>query len=293
MASNENAKEPPSRTSVIQRPAFTDHERVLRHTVFAAAQRSARLPECLQQVYIISTSARSKNLLKCPPSFMVRLMRHERDTIAVEAEILKHPLLSPSPPRLLHLELDQKGQGQGQGQDQSSCMLLNLNRSVPIVKLGQLADSESISTQRNIWLWVLSLSSLTHSGFGPVYLALRGHSSPTWEAAFSNMMTMVLLDAEDHLIQVPYQQIRQCVRQCISSLGAVTTPKLVLLDCLRRDNILVEPISLRVKGLVESWNAVWGDPELALCGLGSQYFTGVAQTLLPQMGEVGQQRRLL
>lgn len=236
-----------------------------------------RVPGCLNQVFMIAGSDGMRRMIKCRPAETVRLLRHERNALEVEVAVLRlGGTLSFVPPVVVSYSVP------GQSRDPPPYLLRRLGSSLPVRNVKQMMPDERYLVQRSIFLWIMSTSSIKGQAFGPLYLSVRGQTFPDWPTAFINMMTSVLQDAADLMINVPFNKVMLYVQRLTPQLSKVTTPKLVLLDVLKTDNIIVDPVSHAVTGLVECWNAVWGDPDLALCGLADRYDRDVGSSLLPR-----------
>lgn len=74
------------------------------------------------------------------------------------------------------------------------------------------------------------------------------------------MLESLLRDAEDALVSVPYDFIRDQVRRHRNSLDQITQPKLVLLEIVNDQNNLVDPKTLTISGILDFSSAIWGDP---------------------------------
>lgn len=266
------------------------HLEVLRRTIVGRPRKIESIQSCPQQIYLVTTHNGTRSLVKFPPLPTIKLLRHEQNTLAIEEHLLRYNRLSATSCRLQTYERLPSA-------DIPSYLHVNVGNGMPFHNLGQIDESKSTTIQRSLWMFMMSLTSASGTSFGPEQPDLRKRLAEPWRVswrnAFEHMVECLLLDAEDLLVHVPYQQIRHYIRHHGHVLYAIATPKLVFLDAMRKSNVLVEPLSYQVKGLIETWNAVWGDPELALCGLGPTYFGGLAATLLPRADEAARTRRLL
>lgn len=265
-----------------------EHIVVLRRAITGTIRNIDPVEGCLQQTYLITTRNGSRSLLKFSPLPTVRLLQNEHNTLAIEAHVVGTMLLNRSSNRLETYETVLS----------PSYLHIGIGNAVPFSRLGQLDEIKLRTIQQSLWLFFMSLSSASSMQYGPLQPpgSTRGDQPlrPSWRLAFTHMVDMILLEAEDSLVHLPHQRIRHYVRLYGHTLDSVTTPKLVMLDGLKKSNLLVDPISFQVQGLVETWNAVWGDQELALCGLGPAYFANLTGTLLPRIvDEPGKARRLL
>lgn len=199
-------------------------------------------------------------VLRCRPSYNVRLLRHEEDRLKTEAIVLqvlrgRSDLLVP---RLIENHTTTTPIG--------SFYLI----SGPF-KGSILADVEpSLSTQalanidRSLGKYVRHITRVTSSTFGVVKEAsFPGFSS--WSKCFTSMLESLLRDAEDALVSLPYDFIRAQARRHKSLLDQISQPKLFLLEMVSDRNIVVDTHSMTVSALLDFSTAAWGDPYLSDC----------------------------
>lgn len=199
-------------------------------------------------------------VLRCRPSFHVRLLRHEEDGLKTEATVLqvlrgRSDILVP---RLIEYHTTTIPIG--------SFYLI----SGPF-KGSILADIEpSLSTQalanidKSLGKYVRHLARVTSSTFGVVReAAFPGYSS--WSKCFASMLESLLRDAEDSLVSLPYEFIRAQARRRKSLLDQITQPKLFLLEMISDRNVVVDTHSMAVSGLLDFSTATWGDPYMSDC----------------------------
>lgn len=199
-------------------------------------------------------------VLRCRPSFNVRLLRHEEDRLRTEATVLqvlrgRSDLLVP---RLIEYNATTTTIG--------SFYLI----SGPF-KGSILADVEpSLSTQalanidRSFGKYVRQIARVSGSMFGVVREAtIPGYSS--WSKCFASMLESLLRDAEDALVSLPYEFIRAQARRHKLLLDQITQPKLFLLEMVSDRNVVVDTHSMTVSGLLDFSTATWGDPYLSDC----------------------------
>jgi aminoglycoside phosphotransferase (APT) family kinase protein len=109
---------------------------------------------------------------------------------------------------------------------------------------------------------VARLHTITGTGFGYPSESV-GPLRESWRAAFLDMVTAVLADAETFAVTLPrpIADIRRWFDDRAVVLDKVTTPVLVHFD-LWDGNILVEPSSAghRISALIDAERAFWGDP---------------------------------
>ena len=79
------------------------------------------------------------------------------------------------------------------------------------------------------------------------------------------MLETVLRDAEDSLVNLPYDSIRMHVRKHSGSLDKVVEPRFVLIEAADEDNIVFDESTGQVKSLLDYSTAMWADPFLSDC----------------------------
>ncbi|KAM3421955.1 hypothetical protein BST61_g2332 [Cercospora zeina] len=202
-------------------------------------------------------------VLRCGPSLSIRLLRHEEDRLQTEVQTLQ-ALRGRSDiliPRLIEHQPTTALIG-------SPYFISGPLRGVPFSDLEpQLSKHALASIDRSLGSFVRRLTFVCGSQFG---LPRIHNSTPTsrscsWSKCFSNMLESILRDAEDALVSLPYDFIRDQIRRHRTSLDQVTQPKLVLLDMVSEGNILVDPRTCTISGLLDWSSAIWGDPFLSDC----------------------------
>lgn len=237
------------------------HSQVAASTLAVGSTKSIRhvesIPGCLQQIYHVVLSDGTQCLLKYPPSPGVKLSRQERQGLIDEpgniGMLSSFPNTS-TPEVLLH--------GQAVLGSCWSHLLLDTGRNVPLSNFWPLCGEDLVMVEDSLAIWINTLSSIESTFFGAVCLARDSFIAPSWRVVLWRMLEMALLDAGELSISLPYDQIRYQFRQHGRCLDDVSTPKLVILNALEMENIMIDPESMQVKGLIDYSLAIWGDPEL-------------------------------
>lgn len=218
-----------------------------------------------QQTYLITCSQGSRALLKLPTTGAVRLLRQERDSLAVEAYTLRvmSPVLNTSMPSLMAYVPASSAS--------PALSLVDQGIGIPLIKLGDLAPTDVRTIEASLESWPRTLSPLRGPAFGLMYSVIHGSDDGTWRRAFLRMVETLLHDGEDMLVNLPYDRIRTFAAKYGTVLDAIVEPRLLFLDGCRRDNLMIDPVTKEVTGLLDYSNAVWGDPEMAGCGGGPMY----------------------
>jgi aminoglycoside phosphotransferase (APT) family kinase protein len=114
-----------------------------------------------------------------------------------------------------------------------------------------------------------SMNAITASAFGrPDRSAARDSS---WSAAFGRLVNDLLADAADTEVELPlaYEDVAKLVQQAKAQLDVVTTPQLVHWD-LWDTNVLIDPDTLTVVGVIDFERVLWGDPLMEAQFLGKR-----------------------
>lgn len=246
---------------------------MLHHTNHVVAEVCNRLPagsvnhveELLghtQQIYHLTTSEGHTNLLKCPPPLTTRLLRQERQGVASEFNVLNilSSSLGTATPRIISYHIPESA---------SAHLLLDFEENVPFSTLGPLSDMDMETLQKSMLRWLQSISSIQSGSFGAISSSPNSFHTSSWQSCFLNMFEMALEDAENMLVSLPYDRIRLHLWRYCVCLDEVVTPRLLILNALDLDNLMVNPTSMQVIGLLNYSNALWGDPELAHFHLGT------------------------
>ncbi len=232
--------------------------KVIRHTLRSPAitiRQSEAHTAILQRLHILRLSDGHKLHLKLTPASTTRLQRHERYLLETEAQVLH--LLGPQPgistPQLF-------------GHDPSSKAI-----GCPYVLTGPVSGMSLLQmrpyitpTERNhvdkqIGIMLNTISQQASSAFGQIIQVSSGAGRHSWREAFLSLVESVLRDAEDMLICLPDEQIREHIQRLAPYLDEVTQPRLVVLNAGDPSNVVVDPHTKRITGLMDYSRALWGD----------------------------------
>lgn len=240
-------------------PDFSSIQKVIRN-VFRSSkitvQQAERLQGRLHQVFLTRLADGSSLVLKCPPAYNTRLLRHEKHTLESESRTLEtlRQYTQLSVPQIIKYE--------GQSNTLGSAFLMITH--IPGRRLSELSPYLSVSerqvVERTLGAYVRGLTSLSATQFGLTHrvFAKKGHSS--WREAFLALLEAVLRDGEDMLVTIPYDSIRYYVSRHTTSLDEVKEARLVALDVCEPQNVLLDANTKKVTGLVGFTNVIWGDP---------------------------------
>lgn len=272
-----SAATPPSHPRTMT-PDFSSIQKVIRD-VFRSSritvQQAERLQGRIHQVYLARLADGSTLVLKCPPNCTTRTLRHERHSLETERKTLEtlHEYTNLPVPQVI--KYDARGVTLG-----SPFLLMSY---VPGRKLSELlpylSTDERKSIDRTLGAYVGRLTSLSATQFGMTHQVFAQRGSTKWRDAFVALNEAALRDAEEMLIHIDYQGIRNLIRRHIHVLDEVTEPRMVVLDVCDGQNILIDEQTRQVSGLVGFSNVVWGDPLMSggIAGGSDAFYEGFGQ----------------
>lgn len=194
-------------------------------------------------------------VLKCPPAYNVRLLRHEKHLIETEYKTLEtlHEFTQIPVPQIMKYDSDGGALG-------TPFLLLS---HIPGRRLSDMAPTltrtERDNIDRTLGAYVRKVTTLSATQFGMTHRVFAQRGCTTWREAFLTLLEAVLRDAEDMLVTVPYDSIRYYVGKNGHYLDEVTEPRLVALNVCEPDNVLIDENTKQVNGLVGFSNVIWGD----------------------------------
>ena len=77
------------------------------------------------------------------------------------------------------------------------------------------------------------------------------------------MVESILSDGEDILVSLPYEEIRDQVSKAGPRLDKVKEARLVAVGFDHPKNVLIDPVTKDVTGILDFGSALWGDFRLA------------------------------
>ena len=218
-------------------------------------QQAERLHGQLHQVYLTKLADGSRLVLKCPPAYNVRLLRHEKYFLETERTTLEtlHEYTQLPVPQVIKFD------GEGGALGSPYVMMSHM----PGRKLSEIAASLTLNEKSNIdrtlGKYVGALTALSATQFGMTHRVFAKKGCKTWRGAFLALLEAILRDAEDMLITVPYDSIRYYIGQSSHYLDEVTQPRLVAIHACDPQNVLIDEHTKQVTGLVGFSNVIWGD----------------------------------
>lgn len=148
-----------------------------------------------------------------------------------------------------------------------------------------LAPERVATVRRELGGFMAGLHAVTGQAFG--YPAPEsGLAAPTWPDAFDRMLAAVLADAGRWGVDLPVARVHDAVRRHRASLARVDVPRLVHAD-LWPGNVLLDPASHRLAGVLDAERALWGDPLFELVGADQLGVGAVDPDLLAGYREAG------
>jgi aminoglycoside phosphotransferase (APT) family kinase protein len=218
--------------------------------------QAERLQGRLYQLYLTRLADGSSLVLKAPPAYNTRLLRHEKNGLETEhktLETLRQYTQIPVPQIIKY-----DGQGNPMG---SAFLMMSYITGRRLSELSPyLTAGERRAVDRTLGSYVRTLTALSATQFGLTHrvFAKKGHAS--WKEAFLTLLEAILRDAEDMLVAVPYDSIRYYIGRHSQYLDEVTEPRLVALDVCELQNVLLSEQTKQITGLVGFSTVVWGDP---------------------------------
>ncbi len=277
-----------STSSALDVPTIDRHVRQVLHTDAALRRIEIFLrPTSLNVSYLLTLSDGTQATLKLPPPPHIPTLRHEQRSL--EASVLLYQMLEnhreiPVPP-MRSYDLSPNTLQQP--------FILSSHISGPSLRdlAPRLPPTDYEIMTHNLNRILTTIGHFTSNYFGTLPQVSAGQGSSTWKCAFSGLVETVLRDAEDMVIAIPYEQIRDHVSRLGPFLHEVQEPKLVLLMSDPLASLIVDEERMDVKGFVLDCPALWGDPLLA------RVFDDVSETFHDRysqtMGEGEEVRTLL
>jgi aminoglycoside phosphotransferase (APT) family kinase protein len=257
-SSSSSSSSASSRTSVTTLD-FPSIQRVIR-TVFRSSKITVQQVEVLQgrlhQVYLTRLADGSSLVLKCPPAYNIRLLRHEKHFLETERKTLEtlHEYTQIPVPQII------KYDAHGGQLGTPFLMTSHLPGRRLSDLLPYLSASERSSIDRTLGTHVRALTALSATQFGMTHRVFAKKGSHSWREALLALLEAALRDAEDMLVTIPYDSIRYWIGKHAHVLEEVSEPRLVALDVCDTQNVLIDERTKQVSGLVGFSNVIWGDP---------------------------------
>jgi hypothetical protein len=234
-------------------------QRVVQHTFRSSrilVHQIETLDTHVHPIRLLRLSDGSRLVLKTSPRPTTGLLRHESKALETEARALSNlnrytqlPI-----PRLIKFDAD-RFNSLG-----SPFILSSFIKGMSLQSMQAyltLQDRQSID--RQLGLFTFTISSQLSTFFGSIPRVSSGSGSRSWRETFLSLLESVLRDAEDMLIQLPYNQIRTEMNRLTPCLEDVTEARLVVPSLGNPANVLIDPDTRQVSGLLDFSSALWGD----------------------------------
>lgn len=198
-------------------------------------------------------------ILKSSPRPSTALLRRERHSLETEARVLTlfRQCANPCIPQLFHY--DPEGTSLG-----SAFLLRQYIRGLTLHEMETILTAENRrEIDRQLGRLANIIGKQVAASFGPLEKVASGTGSRSWRHAFITLFEGVLRDAEDMFIHLPYTAIRQEIARLASVLEEITLPQLVIVDFGRPSQVILDPESKQLSGVIDLGSAVWGDVLMA------------------------------
>ncbi|GAA4839656.1 hypothetical protein GCM10023221_16630 [Luteimicrobium xylanilyticum] len=246
-------------------PALTDAQLAALCAPLGRPVSSERLAGGLfAAVHAVTLDDGRRVVVKAGTADASRLLAYERGIIGTEAAFLRLVHATPGAPSdlvpaLLHEDRSRTA-------FPGDAVVMSAVPGVPWFRVA--TDAERAGTpldaattarvQREVGAALARLHRATGTAFG--YPAPEaGLARTTWPDAFAAMIEAVLDDAARWGIEVPSFAVREAAVRGEPALARITTPRLVHGD-LWAGNVLVDPATCTVTGLIDGERALFGDP---------------------------------
>jgi aminoglycoside phosphotransferase (APT) family kinase protein len=207
-------------------------------------------------VYLSRLVDGSGLVVKIAPDPREPVLAYEKGILATEAEYYRLAAAYPdvSVPSLVHLDL-------GDAIVPGGFLVMSECPGTPWPRIRKrLTEPQTTAMRTELGRQVARLHTITGPGFGYPAESV-GPLRPSWRAAFTDMVEAILRDARRFAAELPRPaaEVGELFAALTPVLDAVTVPALVHFD-LWDGNILVDPATGRLGGMIDAERALWGDP---------------------------------
>lgn len=250
----------PSRSQTAS-PEFVNIQKIVRSALGSlrvSVAQIERLSARLHRVYLLRLHDGRQLVLKLPPLGATRLLSHEKYSLQQESQILDLLAAGLRTPAPRIVQCDPTAHSFG-----SPYLLRTYATGTSLSSLStHLSTREWVHFDRSIGRCLREVTSITAGQFGPAIKVQQRCGSSSWREAFLSLLETSLRDAEDYLISLPYDNIRNHGLRHGHLLNPVTVPQLVPMEAGLPHNVLVDEHSRQVTGLLGLGDVVFGDPLL-------------------------------
>ncbi|PWY92442.1 hypothetical protein BO70DRAFT_305892 [Aspergillus heteromorphus CBS 117.55] len=198
-------------------------------------------------------------LLKCSPGPTTPLLRREQLLLETEARALSILKQSETPyiPSFVHYGL--------QGGSMGSAFLMRhyVTGSTLQEMEPRLTIQDRDGIDRALGSLAYRIGQHASDSFGSLEQVACGSGKRSWREAFVTLLEGILRDSEDAFVHLPYAEIRHQVRRLSPALEEVTSPRLVVVGLGQPSQVLLNPESKQLSGLIGLEYALWGDVQMA------------------------------
>lgn len=198
-------------------------------------------------------------ITKCSPPPSIPLLRRERNALETEVRALAilERIDHPSIPRLYRYIPHGASA-------HVSLLVRQYVHGIPLAEMQDRLSTKDIDDlDRHLGMLTKIIGQQLSTAFGPLRKVAAGTGSHHWREALVALFEEVLRDAEDMFIHLPYSQIRRELYRWSFALDEIKTPRLVLANFGRPSEVLLDPETRQLSGLLEFGSALWGDVMLA------------------------------
>jgi len=205
--------------------------------------------------YILTTRENHHFMLKTPPPAGLRLMRHESKNPAEEQQILLC-LKQTHIPKPMIVSCDD-GPGNALG---APYMLRSYVPGTPLSAIAHRMTSFDLAqVETSVGMYMRHATFYKQNRFGISAKVLAGNGHRTWREAFHSLLEAALRDAEDAVLNLPFDSIRHWVGVHLHRLDIVREAHLVPLRTGTHQTVIIDETSKTVVGLIGWGDVVWGD----------------------------------
>jgi aminoglycoside phosphotransferase (APT) family kinase protein len=196
-----------------------------------------------------------KLVLKAAPPDTLHVLRYEKDIMRAEVEVMRlvRAQTTVPCPRIYAYDTSRRLL-------ESDYFLMEYLPGTPFHRLRhELPASEQARIERTMGRMARQISTIRGPAFG--YFAQPEPPGTGWKTTFGNMLRGLLLDGWEASVSLPlpYEALMGRLEAHFDALDGVETPRLVHWD-LWEGNVLVDPATRKVSGLIDYERALWGDP---------------------------------
>lgn len=209
----------------------------------------------LHLIQILTLSNGNRILLKQSPKRTTPLLRREQVLLETEARalaLLEKTAIPYVPSLLLY---DRRGSLLGSP--------LIVRQYTPGETLWESEARLSLQNRQELDRSLGSLASQigghVAGSFGFLDDVARGSGKRSWKEVFVALVEDIIRDSEDVFVNIPYTEIRQHIRRLSPALDEVTVPRLVVMDLGRPSQVLLDPETKQLSGMIDFGNTLWGD----------------------------------